>query len=182
MRQSPSYKQGRQARTLDAKGLQALALRYVGKYATSRAKLRDYLLRKLNEAEWVGEGAPDPDALVARMAELGYVDDRAFAEQRAAALGRRGYGARRIGMAFRAAGIEEEDGEDALAAAREGAFAAALALARRRRVGPYAAEPPDRPSRERAIAMLVRAGHDPALARRIVMSEPGHEPDVIPDT
>jgi regulatory protein len=172
-----SYKQGRPARALDAKGLEALALRYVGKYATSRAKLRDYLQRKLDEAEWAGESAPDPDGLVARIAELGYVDDRAFAEQRAAALGRRGYGARRIGMAFRAAGIEAEDGEEALAAAREGALAAALALARRRRVGPYASEPADRPARERAIAMMVRAGHNPSLARRIVMAEPGAIPE-----
>ncbi|QJU57942.1 RecX family transcriptional regulator [Sphingomonas sp. AP4-R1] len=177
MRQSTASRQRRGTRSLDAKGLEALALRYVGRYATSRAKLRDYLLRKIGEADWAGEAAPDPDALVARIAELGYVDDRAFAEQRAAALGRRGYGARRIGMAFRAAGIEAEDGEEALASAREGALDAALALARRRRVGPYAAEPLDRPARERAIAMLVRGGHDPGLARRIAMSEPGEIPE-----
>jgi len=53
---------------MDAKRLESLALRYVGRYATTRAKLRDYLLRKLGEADWDGEGAPDPDALVARMA------------------------------------------------------------------------------------------------------------------
>ena len=48
-------------------------------------------------------------ALVERMAALGYVDDRAFAAARAAALGRRGYGERRVGEALRAAGIDEED-------------------------------------------------------------------------
>ncbi|PZU11050.1 MAG: RecX family transcriptional regulator [Sphingomonas sp.] len=161
---------------MDAARLEALALRYVGRYATTRAKLRDYLLRKLDGAEWAGADPPDPAALVSRMAELGYVDDRLFAGQRAAALGRRGYGARRIGMALRAAGIEGEDGEDALEVAREGALAAALALARRRRIGPFADEMPDRPAREKAIAMLVRAGHDPVLARQIASSPPGQIP------
>lgn len=161
---------------MDAKRLESLALRYVGRYATTRAKLRDYLLRKLGEADWEGEGAPDPDALVARMAEFGYVDDRLFAEQRGAALGRRGFGARRIGMAFRAAGIDVADGEEALATARDGALEAALALARRRRIGPYAAEVPDRPGREKAIGILVRGGHDAGLARRIISCAPGELP------
>lgn len=161
---------------MDAKRLESLALRYVGRYATTRAKLRAYLLRKLGEADWEGATAPDPDALVARMAEFGYVDDRVFAEQRGAALGRRGFGARRIGLAFRAAGIETEDGEEALATAREGALEAALALARRRRIGPFAAEVPDRPGREKAIGILVRGGHDPALARRIILCSPGELP------
>jgi regulatory protein len=176
VRQSGSYKEARRARALDAKGLETLALRYVGKYATTRAKLRDYLLRKLDQAEWAGEAGPDVEGLVARVAELGYVDDRAFAEQRAAALGRRGYGARRIGMAFRAAGIDAEDGEEALVAAKERALEAALALARRRRVGPFADEPADRLLRERVVAMLVRAGHDAALARRIAGCAPGEIP------
>jgi regulatory protein len=176
VRQSGSYKEARRARPLDAKGLEALALRYVGKYATTRAKLRDYLLRKLDQAEWSGEAAPDVEGLVARIAELGYVDDRAFAEQRAAALGRRGFGARRIGQAFRAAGIDAEDGEEALTGARDNALEAALALARRRRVGPFADEPADRAGRERVVAMMVRGGHDPALARRIAACAPGEIP------
>ncbi|MDO6416423.1 RecX family transcriptional regulator [Sphingomonas sp. BIUV-7] len=161
---------------MDAGRLESLALRYVGKYATTRAKLRDYLLRKLREAEWQGPVAADIEGLVERISTLGYVDDRAFAVQRGAALERRGYGARRIGLAFRAAGIEAEDGDEALATAREGALEAALALARRRRLGPFASVPPDRPGRERAIATLVRAGHDPALARRIVSSAPDELP------
>jgi regulatory protein len=177
VRQSGSQKERRPARALDAARLEALALRYVSRYATTRAKLRDYLRRKLDGAEWGGASVPDVDGLVARMAELGYVDDRAFADQRAAALGRRGFGARRIGQAFRAAGIAAEDGEEALAAAQENKLEAALALARRRRIGPFAEAPTDRAAREKAIGALVRAGHDPALARRIAMSAPGEIPD-----
>lgn len=164
-------------RPLDADRLQALALRYVGRYATSRAKLRGYLLRKIQDAEWAGDAAPDVDALVARIADLGYVDDRAFAEAKAASLGRRGYGVRRVSTALRAAGIEGEDGADALDVAREGAWAAAVALARRRRLGPFAATPPDRAGLERAIAILARAGHDPRLARNVLTGN-GEETDV----
>lgn len=176
MRQRVPYSETRQARTIDAARLESLALRYVGKYATTRAKLRDYLRRKLDAAKWTGPAPPDPDAIVERMSALGYVDDRAFAGQRAAALGRRGYGVRRIGQALRAAGVEAQDGEDALDGARDGALAAVLALARRRRIGPYAEAPVDRPTREKAIATLVRAGHDPALARRVASSNPGEIP------
>lgn len=156
------------SRPLDSERLRALALRYVGKYATSRGKLRTYLLRKLDGAEWSDDAPPDVDGLIARIAELGYVDDRAFADAKAASLGRRGYGARRVGEALRAAGIEAEDGADALREARESAWSAAVALARRRRLGPFAASPPDRAGLERAVAILVRAGHDPRLARKVL--------------
>lgn len=157
----------RQPRPLDAAGLQALALHYVGKYATTRAKLAAYLTRKIREREWEGDAAPNPAAIVDRFVELGYIDDRGFATMRGAALSRRGYGARRVEADLRAAGIDESDREDAGRAARENGRDAALALARRRRLGPFSAAPPDRAARERTIATLLRAGHDYEIAREI---------------
>jgi len=41
-------------------------------------------------------------------------------------------------------------------------------LARRRRFGPFAAEAPDRPLREKHLAAMLRAGHRLDIARRIV--------------
>ena len=38
--------------------LDELALSYVGRFATSRGKLVDYLRRKLRERGWEGEGDP----------------------------------------------------------------------------------------------------------------------------
>ena len=64
---------------LERAALQELALRYVGKYATTRAKLRAYLSRKLRERGWDGAREPDLEALAERFAELGYVDDAAYA-------------------------------------------------------------------------------------------------------
>jgi regulatory protein len=162
---------------VDAKALEALALAYAGRYATTRRRLADYLTRKLRERGWAGVGEPPVAALIEKMGGLGYVDDRAFATAKAASLGRRGYGEKRIGSALKAAGIAEEDGADALAEARDGAWGAALRYAERRRIGPFAAEEGDRGAREKAFAAMVRAGHPPALARRLAAAAPGEIPD-----
>lgn len=162
---------------LDAEALEQAALRYAGRYATTRAKLRAYLVRKVRERGWDGEAGPAYDGLVERMAALGYVDDRAFAAARAASLGRRGYGERRVGEALRAAGIGEEDGAEALQAARDEAWASALRFAQRRKLGPFALAEPDRAGRDKALAAMLRAGHALGLARKLAAARPGEIPD-----
>jgi len=163
---------------LDASALERLALRYVERYATTRGKLTAYLARKIRERGWEGMPA-DPAALAERMAGLGYVDDRAFAEARAAAMGRRGLGARRVQEALRFAGIEDEDREALTPVLKEDETRAALTFARRRRIGPYAREAVERELRERQIGAMVRAGHSPALARRIVNMLPGDDAETL---
>ena len=163
---------------LDSEGLERLALFYAGRYATTRAKLRAYLVRKAKERGWGGEGEPPVDTLVARLAGLGYVDDRSFAASRAASLGRRGYGERRVRDALTAAGIEEEDAAPAREQAREGAWDAALRFAERKRIGPFAQAELDRPGREKAMAAMLRAGHPLPIARRLVGAKPGIIPDM----
>jgi regulatory protein len=165
---------------LDEEALERLALFYAGRYATTRAKLGDYLGRKLRERGWGGAGPPEIEGLVERLAGLGYVDDRAFATARASSLGRRGYGERRVGQALKAAGIEGEDGEGALAEARERALASALRFAERRRLGPYAQAPLDRDARQRAAGAMLRAGHRLDIVRLVLDASPGEVPD--PDT
>ncbi len=162
---------------LDDERLEQAALFYVGRYATTRARLAAYLRRKLVERGWAGTAEPPVDALVARMAGLGYVDDRAFATARAAALGRRGYGARRVGAALHAAGVEEADARDAKADADARAWQSALRFAQRRRIGPFAEQEADRNAREKSLAAMMRAGHPPDLARRIISARPGEIPE-----
>ena len=59
-----AVQQRRKARPpLDAAKLEELALGYVGRFATSRAKLRTYLQRKLRERGWDGEAEPPIEAL-----------------------------------------------------------------------------------------------------------------------
>jgi len=163
---------------LDAEAVERLALHYVGRYATSRGKLVAYLQRKLQGRLWVGDQAPDLPALAERLAALGYVDDRAFAEGRARSLGMRGYGKGRVRQALYAAGIEEEDAVTAHEIADDGRWAAALRYAEKRRIGPWARAEPDRAAREKAIASMIRGGHDFAVARAIASAAPGEVPDV----
>lgn len=162
---------------LGRSSLEELALTYVARFATSRAKLATYLNRKVRERGWDGEGPPPIDELVGKMADHGYVDDSAFALSKARSLSSRGYGERRVKNALWAAGIEEEDGEAAMAEAESGRAEAALRFAKRRRIGPYSSEDADRATREKWIAAMIRAGHHFDIARRICELEPGSDPD-----
>ena len=166
---------------IDAATLDRLALRYVERYATTRGKLRDYLTRKIRERGWAGDTPADVAALADRMAELGYVDDRSFAEARVGAMGRRGLGARRIAGELRAAGIESEDSEAVQPTIADQAEASAIAFARRRRIGPFARDsgddgPTDRATlakaNDKALSAMLRAGHGFDRARRILAMTP----------
>ena len=163
---------------LDAEKLRELALRYVGKYATTRAKLRQYLARKLRERGWDGAAAPDLGQLADRFAELGLIDDAAFALAKARSLGARGYGKRRLAEQLRHAGVDEEDSAEATAHADDEAVEAALKFARRRRIGPFATQAPDPRQRQKWIAAMARAGHGFGISQVISGLSPGQELDV----
>ncbi|MGP1282414.1 MAG: regulatory protein RecX [Parasphingopyxis sp.] len=162
---------------LDRESLEQLALFYVGRYATTRARLRTYLTRKVRERGWSEDSAPAIAELAEKFSELGYIDDAAFANARAASLARRGYGERRVEQALYAAGIEEADVEAARELAGANAWDSALAFARKRRFGPFAAEMPDRDRRRKALAAMIRAGHPYELARKFIEAEPGIVPE-----
>ncbi|WP_375272106.1 regulatory protein RecX [Sphingomonas sp.] len=154
---------------LNAVALEGLALRYVERFATTRGKLADYLRRKIRERGWEGEPA-DVAALAERFAEKGYVDDRGFAEMKAASLARRGYGERRISAALHAAHVGADDAAEVVEQARDGAHEQAMAFARRKRIGPFARQPADENQRRKQLAAMMRAGHSFALSSQIVRS------------
>ncbi len=160
-------------RPLDEARLEQLAVAYVGRFATTRAKLAAYLARKLRERGWEAPRPPATEALVEKLARLGYVDDAAYALAKARSLGARGYGRRRVTMALRAAGVGEDDSRPAQAASIEQAVTAALRFAQRKRIGPFALARPDPKEREKALAAMLRAGHDYALSRQIIELAPG---------
>ncbi len=173
----------RAPKPLDAASLERLALHYVERFATTRGRLSDYLRRKLRERGWAdGAGAaPDPDALAQRLADLGYIDDRGFAEARAASMQRRGLGARRVAGAFRADGIEDSDADAVAPAIADRGVDAALAYARRKRLGPYGdpdrIQGDDRAVRQKQLAAMIRAGHSFELARKILAAPASDEFD-----
>ena len=149
----------RNPKPLDAARLEELALAYVARFATTRAKLEAYLARKLRERGWDSETPPRIAEIAERFERAGYIDDEAYARAKAGSLLRRGYGMRRVGQALGAAGVDEAVRE--VVAPREAERrAAALTMVRKRRFGPYASAPStDRAQREKQIAAMLRAGH-----------------------
>ncbi|QIQ87060.1 regulatory protein RecX [Erythrobacter sp.] len=168
---------------LDADSLRDLALSYAARYATTAAKLEAYLARKIRERGVAEDGDGrsvelDVGGLIARLVELGYVDDDAFARARSRDLTARGYGARRVEQALWAAGVDEQAREDHAPGEAQRRRAAML-LAKKRRFGPYAlseaaeaageAAPSIEPARrEKQIAAMLRAGHDYEHVRKVI--------------
>lgn len=149
--------------------LRDLALHYAARFATTGARLESYLVRKIRE-RGLAEDADgrtlevDIRALVARLVELGYVDDDAYARMRARDLGARGYGARRVEETLRHAGV----GESLRQAHKPGEAAsrrAAALMAQKKRLGPFGAQVEGRDpltarkAHEKAVAAMLRAGH-----------------------
>ncbi len=162
----------REPRPIDAAQLQEMALGYAARYATTTAKLRRYLERKLRERIWTPAEAPDLDALVLRLASLGYIDDRAWAASKQRELTARGFGQGRVRGALAAAGVSRDDVSAVLApadAATADPYASAVEFARRRRFGPFAREAALDPARRnREMAAMARAGHGFDVARRVL--------------
>lgn len=157
-------------RPLNETMLRDLALHYAARFATTAARLESYLIRKIRERGLADDGDGrtqeiDVPALVARLVELGYVDDDAFARGRARDLGARGYGARRVEETLRHAGVGEGLRRDHAPGEAASRRAAAL-MARKKRLGPYgmgAEEISDplarRKLHEKAVAAMLRTGH-----------------------
>lgn len=178
MRARQSHQSRRPRPPLDEVALKALALAYVARFATSRLKCAQYLARKLHERGWAGERQAPTAEIVERLAEAGYIDDPAYAVSKARTLGSRGYGERRVAVALRVAGIEEQDGAQARDLARDGASEAAIRFARRKRIGPFATSPPDRRDSDKALAAMLRAGHPFELAKQVLALPRDFDSDV----
>ena len=152
---------------LDRTRINDLALSYVARFATSSGRLEAYLQRKMRERGVVDGEEIDVPAIVARMVELRYIDDEAYARARSGGLLRKGYGARRVEEALRAAGIEEGV-RDEIAPGERAKRLAAFTLARKRGFGPFGREAPDPSRREKQIAAMIRAGHGFEAARTLI--------------
>ena len=167
-----SGRQRRPRKPLTVGEIEDLALAYVARFTTTAQGLRRYLTRKLRERGWADEETQVPtdvaEVLVSRFVSLGYVNDADYARAKTTGLLRRGYGARRVGAALAAAGV---DAEDRTAIAEGEARRAALRMAIKRGFGPFSADgmpPTDKAMREKQIAAMLRAGHGMHSARLLV--------------
>ncbi len=176
--------------------LQEAALTHLARYGTTAAGLLRVLERRVDRWARAATGEAGADAtgeagervrqaaaasreaakaVVARLAEVGAVNDAAFAESRGRSLGRAGRSRRAALAHLQARGVDPELARASLPQDGEAELAAAVAHARRRRLGPFAKAPaadPDDPASgeaardalRRALANLARAGfaHDVA--------------------
>lgn len=143
---------------LNAVSLEEIALAYVARFATTRARLEGYLRRKLRERGWDGADEPPVESLAERFVAAGYIDDEVYARAKANSLLRRGYGMRRVDQALDHAGVDG-DVRETIAPGEGARRAAALAMARKRRFGPFGTAGADRAAREKQVAAMLRAGH-----------------------
>ncbi len=90
------YSQKKTISPLNSQKLRALALFYVGKYATTRKKLAQYLTRKINERGWDDDDPPLIDEIVHEFTEVGYINDALFAASKARSMVNRGYGMKKL--------------------------------------------------------------------------------------
>ncbi|SMF06861.1 regulatory protein [Tistlia consotensis] len=157
--------------------LEKAALAYLERYAASSGSLRRVLARRVRRsAELHGtdpaEGAAAIEAIVGKLTRAGFLDDDAFARGLAESLQRRGLSQRAIARRLAAKGLAGSLREAALGRLAETRadpeLEAALAYARRRRLGPFAAPGRRAERRERDLAALARQGFPFGLALRVV--------------
>jgi regulatory protein len=167
------------ARQPDMTALHEAALAHLSRDATTRAGLERVLLRRI--ARWARGAEGEPEAIAAALAEArsaaravverlavaGVVDDAAFASARARRLARSGNSRRGIAAHLLRHGVSGSALDAALPSDPAAELLAALALARRRRIGPFRAAPlADADARRRELAVLARAGFPQAVARQ----------------
>jgi len=179
----------RAARPITAQYLQNAATFYLERYPSTAEGLRRVLRRRVARAR-IAEAPVMEDveraieAIVARFVDAGVVDDGAFAQTKARALHRRGTSTRLMRRKLELAGVDAATLDRAMAGLDEELHAdpeqrerrAAIALARRRRLGPFRDPGERQDKRNRDLAAMARAGFSFELARAVIDAS---DPDAL---
>ena len=117
----------------------------------------------------------DVDAVLRKLTAAGLIDDGNFAATRARRLAQAGRSPRRIAMALAQKGLDEAVIAMAMQEVREELpdpeRAAAIAYARRRKLGPWAPAEARATRREKDLAIMGRAGFGFGTARAVIDAE-----------
>jgi len=157
------------------------ALAHLGRFATTEAGLVRVLDRRVDRwARAAGvEGTLDLDAIaggqqasrqaarevVRALVQSGVVDDAAFAGARARSLTRAGRSRVAVSAHLAAKGVPQNLAQAALPDP-ESELAAALAYARRRRLGPFRVQEADDDTRRKELGVMARAGFPQPVAQQ----------------
>jgi regulatory protein len=165
--------------------LENTALSYLSRYAASEFSLRHVLENRLRQTALLNplfaeDGALQKqlrmviDGIVEKHKKTGVLNDAAYAEMKTSSLRRAGRSARAIrqrlgqkgiapALVTKALGRGADQGDPA-----EAEFKAALALARRRRLGPFRKNKAAPEQERKDLATLARAGFSFDIARRVL--------------
>lgn len=169
--------------------LERAALSYLKRFAGPSSNLERALRKKVRRsAEAHGTdaqaGMQAVSAILTRLSAAGVLDDRRWARDKARALHGRGHPERVIRQRLRLKRVAPDFIDEAIAALDdeqdgEPELAAAVARARRRRLGPWRHDPEERKERrQKDLAAMARAGFSFELARRVVDAE---SPEALDD-
>lgn len=169
---------------VDPAYLERAALYYLERYSSSSANLRNVLKRKVLKRSFGSEDGPPPeaaawiDALIEKLIRLKLLDDEAYAAGRTRRLYAEGKSLGRIKQTLAAKGIRGEAAEAALDSLREESatpvsdLPAAIAYAKRRKLGPFRPDPDSRKAmRQKDMAAMARRGFSSDLVRRIIAAD-----------
>jgi regulatory protein len=175
-------------RKVSAESLERSALHYLERFASSAASLRRVLLTRVRRSAReheidLAEAVGWIEALIDRFTRSGLLNDGTYAAARVATLHRRGGSTRMIRQKLASKGVDADLVSQALAGLEpEGGEsldeAAALAYARRRRLGPFRPAEDRDARRDKDMAALARAGFDRAVVFRVMALD---DPDKLPD-
>lgn len=161
--------------------LERAALFYLERYSSSAENLRRVLDRKVRRS--IQEhGAPEASeatswiaAAIAKLHRNGLVDDRSYAEGRVRRLYAEGKALGRIRHILAAKGVAKPDIEAALERLKMeeevpvSDLPAAISYARKRRLGPYRADPAERAvMRQKDMGALARRGFSQAVTMKVL--------------
>lgn len=158
---------------MDARELHEAALTYLSRRPATAAMMARVLERRARKRGVPLEDVEDTIAsVIARLIEVGLVDDATFAAARVERLGRQGRSSRAIAAHLAQKGVSSATSRSALsreARPADADYDAALVLAKKRRLGPFAREEDDADTpeaRRKALGVFARAGFDRATAER----------------
>jgi regulatory protein len=169
------------ARPITTRYLQNAAAFYLERYPSTAEGLRRILHRRVHRARMLDAPVINNveqaiDAIVAKFVAAGVIDDKAFAQTKARALHRRGTSTRLTRRKLELAGVGADTFDKAMAALdqeldsdpvrRE--WRAAVALARRRRLGPFRPPKDRKAHRAKDLAAMARAGFAYDLAKKVI--------------
>lgn len=142
---------------------------YLSKHASSVENLRKVMLRRVGRRhpELGRDGAARlAEAAVSFCQGHAFVDDASYAELKVRSGVRKGHSRRRIAAGLAVKGVGRETSDAALQGADD--LAAAAALARRKRIGPWRKAEPDSEARRKEMGAFGRNGFGGDTASKIM--------------